>query len=89
MRALGADTLELVNAQSGGRGEVLIGDIAMTGDTLRLNFVSKSLTNDARMVTSARTFEIKNDTLRYQMAMRTTGVNALTPHLAATLQRDR
>jgi hypothetical protein len=35
-----------------------------------------------------RTFEIENDTLRYQMKMQTTRVAELTPHLEAILRRD-
>jgi len=56
---------------------------------IRLNFVSKVLTNDERMVASMRTFEIENDTLRYQMKMQTTRVAELTPHLEAILRRDQ
>jgi hypothetical protein len=49
--------------------------------------VSKTLNNDPRMVASARTFELEGDTLRYEMAMHTTKVKGLTPHLKITLQR--
>jgi nitrobindin-like protein len=89
MRALESGSLELTNAQSGGRSEVLIGTIEQTDLIIRMNFVSKVLTNDERMVASMRTFEIENDTLRYQMKMQTTRVAELTPHLEAILRRDQ
>jgi THAP domain-containing protein 4 len=89
LRALEGESLELTNAQSGGRSEVLMGAIELTDGIIRLNFVSKALTNDERMVASMRTFEIENDTLRYQMKMRTTRVAELTPHLEAVLRRDK
>lgn len=79
--------LELVNAQSGGRSEVLSGHIEMIDSTIRLNFVSKAVVNDARMVSTARTFELKGDQLRYEMEMSTTKVDRLTLHLANTLER--
>ena len=81
--------LELVSAQIG-RAEVLIGTIE-TPDCLngliRIHFVSKAIANDPRMVSSARTFELEGDTLRYEMEMHTTKVNQSTPHLKITLQR--
>jgi hypothetical protein len=89
LRALEDESLELTNAQSGGRSEVLIGGIEFTDRVIRLNFVSKALTNDGRMVASMRAFEIENDTLRYQMKMRTTLVAELTPHLEAVLRREK
>jgi hypothetical protein len=89
LRALESGSLELTNAQSGGRSEVLIGAIELTDLIIRMNFVSKVLTNDERMVASMRTFEIENDTLRYQMKMQTTRVAELTPHLEAILRRDQ
>ena len=78
--------LELVNAQSGGRGEVLAGHIEVLNSIIRLNFVSKALMNDARMVSTARAFELEGDQLRYEMAMSTTKVTDLTQHLAITLE---
>jgi hypothetical protein len=51
--------------------------------------VSKSITNDPRMISSARMFELEGDTLRYEVAMHTTKVKQLTPHLKIALQRVR
>ncbi len=81
--------LELVNAQSGGRGEVLNGHIEVVGSTIRLDFFSKHLINDERMVETRRSFELDGDRLRYEMEMRTTKVDRLTRHLAIQLERVR
>jgi len=87
IRILMSSELELANVQSGGRGEVLIGKIERMARKIRLGFKSKLLTNDERMVASARTYEIDGDTLRYEMTMHTTRVDKLTRHLIAKLQR--
>jgi hypothetical protein len=81
--------LELVNAQSGGRGEVLTGHIERIDSMIRLHFVSKTMMNDARMVATARRFELEGDQLRYEMEMSTIKVNQLTQHLSITLERVR
>jgi len=81
------DDLQLVNIQIGGRNEVLIGSIEALSSTFRIHFVSKTLNNDARMISSARTFELEEHTLRYEMEMHTTKVNESTPHLKIALQR--
>lgn len=87
--ALEKGELELVNAQSGGRGEVLNGHIEVVGSIIRLNFISKALVNDPRMVSTRRRFELDGDQLRYEMEMRTTKVDRLTRHLAISLERVR
>lgn len=81
--------LELVNAQSGGSGEVLTGHIEMLGSVIRLHFSSKALMNDACIVSTARTFELEGDQLRYEMEMSTTKVADLTRHLVITLERKK
>jgi len=81
--------LELVNAQSGSRGEVLTGHIEVIGPIIRLYFVSKALINDVRMVSTARRFELDGDQLRYEMEMSTTKIDKLNQHLAITLERVR
>ena len=81
--------LELVNAQSGGRGEVLTGKIERLDLIICLHFASKALMNDARMVSTARTFELEGDQLRYEMEMSTTKVTQLAQHLAITLEHVR
>ena len=79
--------LQLVNIQIGGRNEVLLGTVESLDGMLRIHFVSKTLNNDVRMLSSARTFELEGDTLRYEMEMQTTKVNESTQHLKIALQR--
>jgi len=79
--------LELVNAQSGGRGEVLTGHIEMLDSMIRLHFMSKTLMNDVRMVSTVRAFELEGDQLRYEMEMSTTKVPNLSRHLIISLER--
>jgi len=79
--------LELVNAQSGGRGEVLTGHIEVLESIIRLHFVSKALMNDPRMVSTVRAFELEGDQLRYEMEMSTTKVPNLSRHLIISLER--
>ena len=86
IRILENDELELVNAQSSGRGEILVGTIETLDALIRIHFVSKTITNDPRMISSACTFELEGDSLRYEMEMQTTKVNQLTPHLKIALQ---
>jgi hypothetical protein len=87
IRLLESGELEMVNAQSGGRSEVLIGTIERQGAAVRIHFTSKTVTNDPRMISTARTLELENDTLRYEMEMQTTAVDRLTQHLKIALQR--
>jgi hypothetical protein len=79
----------LVNIQIGGRNEILIGKIESREGIFRIHFVSQTLNNDPRMISSARTFELEGDTLRYEMEMQTTKVNQSTPHLKIALQRSK
>ena len=81
--------LQLVNIQVGGRNEVLAGTVEELDSVFRIHFVSKALNNDSRMVSSARTFELQDDILHYEMEMHTTKVDQSTPHLSITLQRAR
>jgi THAP domain-containing protein 4 len=79
--------LQLVNIQVGGRSEILVGSVELLNAMFRIHFVSKTLSNDPRMVSSARTFELEGDVLGYEMEMQTTKVNQSTPHLKISLQR--
>lgn len=85
IRLLENDELELTSAQIG-RTEVLAGSIESMDTMFRIHFVSKTITNDPRMVSSARIFELESDTLRYEVEMQTTKVNQLAKHLEITLQ---
>jgi len=79
--------LQMVNIQIGGRNELLIGTIESLDSMFRIHFVSKTLNNDSRMISSARTLELEGNSLRYEMEMHTTKVNQSTPHLKIALQR--
>jgi hypothetical protein len=79
--------LQLVNIQIGGRSEILAGTIETLDNRFRIHFVSKTLSHDPRMVSSARRFELESDTLRYEMEMHTTKVDQSTPHLKIALKR--
>ena len=79
--------LQLVNIQIGGRSEILAGTIEALDNMFRIHFVSKTLNHDPRMVSSARSFELEGDTLRYEMEMQTTKVDQSTPHLKIALKR--
>lgn len=87
IRILENEELELVNAQSGGRAEILIGHIEKLNSVIRMSFVSKALLNDKQVVSTARTFELKGDTLHCEMKMATTKIDRLMQHLTSTLQK--
>src|SRR5260221_8243481 len=55
IRILENGELELTSAQIG-RVEVLVGSIESTNELFRIHFVSKTITNDPRMISSARRF---------------------------------
>lgn len=79
--------LQMVNIQIGGRNEILVATVESLEDKFRIHFVSKVLNNDARMISSARIFELQGDLLSYEMEMQTTKVDRSTPHLKIALQR--
>lgn len=87
IRVVENGTLEMVNTQSSGRGEVAIGKAEVLGNLFRIHFASKTLTNDTRVVYTERSFELEGDTLRSEMQMQTTKVDRLTRHLHIALQR--
>ena len=86
IRILESGELEMTSAQIG-RVEVLAGKIETQDDITRIHFVSKTITNDPRMISSARRFELEGDTLHYEMHMQTTKVDSLMTHLRAELKR--
>ena len=86
LRRLENGDVEMTCAQIG-RTEVLIGSVESADSMLRIHFVSKIITNDPRMVSSARTFEVVDNTLHYEAEMQTTAVDQLTKHLEITLRR--
>src|SRR5215216_5936238 len=68
IRILESGKLELTSAQIG-RTEVLAGHVESTDNLFRIRFVSKTIANDPRMVSSTRTFQLDGDRLRYEMEM--------------------
>lgn len=86
IRILESGELEMTSAQIG-RVEVLTGKIETQDALIRIHFVSKSITNDPRMVSSTRTFELEGDSLRYEMEMQTTAIDRSMKHLEISLQR--
>jgi len=86
VRILESGDLEMTSAQIG-RVEVLTGKIETQDDITRIHFVSKTITNDPRMISSARMFELEGDTLRYEMEMHTTAVERSMSHLKIALER--
>ena len=88
IRILENNELDLMNVQVG-RTEVMIGSVSSLGNKIRIHFVSKAITGDPRMVSSARRFELDGNTLRYEMEMQTTAVEQSTQHLKAELRRTK
>lgn len=89
IRILENGELELANVQSNGRSEVLIGNAETSDAMTRIHFISKAFMNDARMISTARTFELQDDILHYEVTMHTTAVDRPAKHLGITLQRIR
>jgi nitrobindin-like protein len=86
IRILENGEFELTSAQIG-RTEVLVGNIESTNGIFRIHFASKTITNDPRMISSARTFDLEGDSLCYEMEMQTTKVDQSMPHVKTVLQR--
>ncbi len=87
LRVLGDGALEWLDAQSGGRVEVLRGILHANDSGFVLDFKSKLVANDERMRETARQLTLHGDTLGYRMDMSMTQVPALTLHLQAELSR--
>ena len=79
--------LQMVNIQIGGRNEILIGIVESLETAFHIRFISETLNNDPRMISSVRVFELQEDILRYEMEMQTTKVDRSMPHLQITLHR--
>jgi len=86
IRILESGRLEMTSAQIS-RVEVLTGKIETQDNIIRIHFASKTITNDPRMVSSARRFELEGDSLRYEIEMHTTAVEQSMLHLKIALQR--
>ena len=91
IRLLDGEELEMWNAQSGGRTEVLQGRCEWndSADELVIDVHSVAFGNDARMLKARRQLRVSSDRLRYEVFMSTTTVpeSDLLPHLTAELAR--
>ena len=87
IRVLETGQLEMTNAQSGGRSEVLIGDVTMIDNAYQLQLASTHQTNDGRMIHTTRQFSVTPEQLTYKMGMHTTSVDRVIHHLEATLTK--
>ncbi len=81
--------IQISNAQSGGRVEVLQGELVADHGVTRLTVSSTHLGNDPAMVESRRIFEIQGDCMNYsvEMATTTTDQPEMQIHLTAVLHR--
>lgn len=76
------------NAQAG-RAESLFGTWRRDSAGWTMELSSHSFAGDERMIEAARTFEIADDTMAYEMSMHTTSTSQLLFHLSAELSRAR
>ena len=87
IRAIAPAMIELTNAQSGGRLEVLTGTIAQVDDHWTIELESTQIANDPRVLKTRRRMTVSQTTLAYTMDMYTNRVDRLTAHLESTLRR--
>lgn len=87
LRVLADGSAEWLDAQNGGRVEVLRGMVAGNPDGFDLTLMSALVGNDARMGETARQFELRGDGLTYTMQMSMQHTPVLTMHLTAGLAR--
>jgi hypothetical protein len=86
-RLLPTGEVEILNAQGGGRVEVLLGSLTPGHDGFVLNVNSTLVANDARMAETSRQFILVGNSLQYSQRMSTTAVPVLALHVQATLAR--
>ena len=79
--------VEILNAQSSGRVEVLRGSVSLQEGTVVVDLHSVTLAHDERMIGSRRELRLDEDELAYSMAMATTSVPEVATHLTAHLTR--
>jgi hypothetical protein len=87
-RVLPSGEIEMLNAQGGGRVEVLHGTYELGREGLVLNFQSLLVANDPRMDRTTRQFVLQGSPLHYTMHMSTTKIPDLTVHVGATLLKN-
>ncbi len=87
LRLLSDTEVEIANAQSGGRVEVLTGTLEVTRTGVILRLESKAFANDPRMQATTRLITLNANQLHYAVHMRTSAVPETALHLEATLTR--
>ena len=87
IRPLPNGQVELINSQSNGRQERLVGSLEQTATGLIIRLGSAAILNDPRMSETSRTILLEADTLHYTLSMGTTAVPGPAPHVEATLKR--
>lgn len=90
IRPLADGRIEIACVQSGGRVEILRGEVFTdknSPDLLTLRLQSELVVNDDRVRSTNREWSLKDNQLSYEMNMATTMVEAPTIHLKATLAK--
>ncbi len=87
IRPLSETEVEVINAQGGGRLEVLTGSPQESPGGLVLLLRSRAFLNDPRMLESERAITLDGDQLHYKLEMGTTAVPHLTHHVEAVLTK--
>ncbi|MCI0553183.1 MAG: FABP family protein, partial [Anaerolineae bacterium] len=87
IRLLPDGQVELLNSQSNGRQERLVGSLEQTATGLILRLESAAILNDPRMSKTSRTITLDGDSLHYTLSMGTTAVPGPAHHVEATLKR--
>lgn len=87
LRSLPTGEVELVNVQSSGRSERLIGLVEETEKGLVLDLHSTAFLNDPRMVETSRRITVEGNDMHYIQTMQTTAVSSPAHHVEARLKR--
>lgn len=92
IRVLESGLIEIANAQTGGRVEVLHGQLdsgSLSKEEFKIEFTSAVLANDPRLIQTKRVLSVKGHVLHYAqwMSTNTTPEPMLLPHLEAVLTR--
>jgi hypothetical protein len=87
LRLLPNGEVEMVNTQSSGRLERLVGSIQLAETGLVLHLKSTSFLNDPRMVETERTIVVEDNIMTYTQTMYTNAVAGPAQHVSAQLKR--
>lgn len=87
IRILPTGEVELLNTQSSGRLERLVGSLEQTETGLLLQLHSSGFLNDPRMVETSRTIVVEGNTMHYSQSMHTNAIAEQAHHVKARLER--